>query len=118
MKRCIRFLSIVPAFALLCAASSGFAATVDDEWQALIQSMGSSSPPAMASDCTKYTTDSAKTECMDFVNKKPTFTYRAAGNQQVGADKAAILYCSRLGKTYKSTGPSPSDPMLMTYQCN
>ena len=118
MKRCNRLLSIVPAFALLCSASSGLAATVDDEWQSLIKSMGGSSPPAMASDCAKYTTDSAKAECMDFVNKKPTFTYRTAGSERYGADTAAIRYCTRLGKTYKFTGPSSIDPMLMTYQCN
>ena len=69
-------------------------------------------------DCSKYTVDSAKTECMDYVNNKPTFTYMTNGKERTGADTAAIRYCTRQHKTYKFTGPSPSDPMLMTYQCN
>jgi len=72
----------------------------------------------MASDCAKYTIASAKAECMDYVNKKPTFTYRTAAKERTGADTAAIRYCTRIGKTYKFTGPSATDPMLMTYQCN
>src|SRR5262249_20185892 len=117
MRHCNLLLPAVSAFALLCAASSGFAATVDNEWQSLEQSMESSSPPATASDCAKYTVESAKAECMDFVNKKPTFTYRTTGKERTGADTAAIRYCKRIGKTYQFKGPSATDAMLMTYEC-
>jgi hypothetical protein len=110
-------LPVVSAFALLCAASSGLAATFDDEWQALEQSYESSAPPTKASDCDKYTTASAKGGCMDYVNKNPTLTYRAHSPQLGSSDQAAIRYCARIGKTFQNKGPSATDPMLMTYQC-
>ena len=44
-------LSVVSAFALLCAVPSGYAATIDDEWQSLEQSFAGSAPPATAEDC-------------------------------------------------------------------
>jgi hypothetical protein len=110
-------LAAASVVALLCATSSGFADILDDEWQALEQSFASPSPPTVASDCDKYTTDSAKAECMNYVNKKPIFTFRATGNQRTGADTAAIRYCTRLGKTYQFKGPSAVDPTLMTYEC-
>ena len=109
-------LPVASAFALLCVVPSAGAATADEEWKTLEQSMENPTPPTMA-DCAKYTTESAKTECMDYVNKKPTFMYRAQGNERVGSDKAAIRYCSGIGKTYQFTGVSPTDPMMMTYTC-
>jgi hypothetical protein len=54
---------------------------------------------------------------MDYVNKKPTFTYRAQANQQTGADTAAIRYCTRIGKTYQFKGRSSVDPTMMNYEC-
>jgi hypothetical protein len=111
-------LAAASVVALLCATPNGFANILDDEWQALEQSLAGPSPPTVASDCDKYTVDSAKAECMDYVNKKPTFTFRTAGKERTGADTAAIRYCTRLGKTYQFKGPSAVDPSLMTYQCN
>ena len=111
-------LAVASAVVLVCAASSGIANTLDDQWQTLEKSFAGSAPPAVASDCNKYTVDSAKAECMDYVNKKPIFTYRTAGKERTGADTAAIRYCTRLGKTYKFKGPSAVDPMMMNYECN
>jgi len=117
MKICHLTLAAASAVVFLCTATTGFASTLDDEWQALEQSFAGSSPPATASDCAKYTVDSAKAECMDYVNKKPAFTFRTAGKERTGADTAAIRYCTRLGKTYQFKGPSAVDPMMMNYEC-
>jgi hypothetical protein len=117
MRHSNLLLPLLSAVSLLCATSTGRADALSDQWQALEKSFEGTAPPTMASDCDKYTVDSAKAECMDYVNKKPTFTFRAVGNQQTGADTAAIRYCTRIGKTYQFKGRSAVDPTLYNYEC-
>src|SRR5262249_54090323 len=95
MKLSNLLLPTVTAIILVCSANA-FADALDDEWKNLEDLFASPSPPTMASDCAKYTTDSANAECMDYVNKKPTFTYRTTAADRTGADTAAIRYCTRM----------------------
>jgi hypothetical protein len=116
MNRAYALLPALAAIALVFAAPIARAATnADMEWQNYEQAYGSSMPPKTDADCAKYTTDAVKTECMNRINRQPTFTYRV-GDSRANADQAAIRYCTTLGKTFEMKSES-TDGTMITYNC-
>jgi hypothetical protein len=116
MNRSYALLPALAGVALLFAAPIGHAATdMSTDWQNYEQAYGGGMPPKSEADCTRYTSDAVKAECLGRLNRQPIFhTY--ASDSRANADQAAIRYCTMLGKTYEMKGQS-ADSKVITYTC-